>query len=80
MWTHQYDRSPMTTHSGFSADSLGETRFTSQGARQAADSADTSVGVSLAHADDLTLEARYDLQTAPQFMGQTVSLQVRKLF
>ncbi len=80
MWTHQYDRSPMTTNSGFSADSLGETRFTSQGARQAADSADTSVGVSLAHADDLTLEARYDLQTAPQFMGQTVSLQVRKLF
>lgn len=80
MWTHQYDRSPMTTHSGFSADSLGETRFTSQGARQASDSADTSVGVSLAHADDLTLEARYDLQTAPQFMGQTVSLQVRKLF
>lgn len=80
MWTHQYDRSPMTTNSGFSADSLGETRFTSQGARQASDSADTSVGVSLAHADDLTLEARYDLQTAPQFMGQTVSLQVRKLF
>ncbi len=80
MWSHQYDRSPMTTNSGFSADSLGETRFTSQGARQAADSADTSVGVSLAHADDLTLEARYDLQTAPQFMGQTVSLQVRKLF
>lgn len=80
MWSHQYDRSPMTTNSGFSADSLGETRFTSQGARQASDSADTSVGVSLAHADDLTLEARYDLQTAPQFMGQTVSLQVRKLF
>lgn len=80
MWTHQYDRSPMTTNSGFSADSLGETRFTSQGARQASDSADTSVGVSLAHADDLTLEARYDLQTAPQFRGQTVSLQLRKLF
>lgn len=31
MWTHQYDRSRMTTTSGFSADSLGETRFTSQG-------------------------------------------------
>ncbi|MTD26632.1 autotransporter family protein [Erwinia sorbitola] len=80
MWTHQYDRSPMTTNSGFSADSLGETRFTSQGARQASDSAETSVGVALAHADDLTLEARYDLQTAPHFDGQTVSLQVRKLF
>ncbi len=80
MWTHQYDRSRMTTTSGFSADSLGETRFTSQGASPAADSAETSVGVALAHDDDLTLEARYDLQTAPHFQGQTVSLQLRKLF
>jgi len=80
MWTHQYDRSRMTTTSGFSADSLGETRFTSQGASPAADSADTSVGLALSQADDLTLEARYDLQTAPHFQGQTISLQVRKLF
>lgn len=80
MWTHQYDRSPMKTSSGFSADSIGETRFTTSGASPAKDSAEASIGATLAHADDLSLEARYDLQAAPHFKGQTVSLQVRKLF
>lgn len=80
MWTHQYDRSPMKTSSGFSADSIGETRFTTAGASPAKDSAEASIGATLAHADDLSLEARYDLQAAPHFEGQTISLQVCKLF
>ncbi|SCK24678.1 autotransporter domain-containing protein [Vogesella sp. LIG4] len=80
LWTHQYNRSRMATTASYAADSTGETGFTTLGATPVADMGELALGVNLLKSDNLTLSARYDLQAAPHYMGQTISLRLRKLF
>ncbi|ABP62872.1 outer membrane autotransporter barrel domain (plasmid) [Enterobacter sp. 638] len=80
VWTHQYDSKQSTTNASYAADTIGETSFTTFGASPVEDTADLSLGTTVLNSDTLSVTARYTAQFGEQYQGQTVSLQVRKLF
>ena len=80
MWTHQYNPQRSSTSASYTADTVGETSFTTYGASPVEDTADLSLGATVLNSDTLSVTARYNVQLGEQYQGQTVSLQVRKRF
>jgi outer membrane autotransporter protein len=80
MWLHQYNDGRTGVTAQYAGDPLGETAFTSFGAKPIADMADLTVGATLMSADDLSVTARYGVQMAPEYTNQTLSLRLRQLF
>lgn len=79
-WIHQYDDRQMSSTATFGADSIGETQFTTKGAAPVKDMAGIAVGSTLYSAQDLTLDARYDVQAGERYQAHTFSLRLRKTF
>ena len=80
IWTHQYNPQRNSTNASYIAATAGETSFTTFGASPAEDTADLSLGATIAQSDTLSLNARYNVQLGEQYQAQTIALQVRKLF
>lgn len=80
MWLHQYNDDASGVTARYAADPVGETAFTSFGAKPIADMADLTVGATLLSSDDLSVTARYGVQLAPEYTNQTLSLRLRQLF
>lgn len=79
-WIHQYDNRQMEGIATYAADSIGETRFTTKGAAPVRDMAGVAVGSTLYDANNLSLDARYDLQAGERYQAHTFSLRLRKSF
>lgn len=79
-WIHQYDNRQMEGVATYAADSIGETRFTTKGAAPVRDMAGVAVGSTLYDANNLSLDARYDLQAGERYQAHTFSLRLRKTF
>lgn len=80
MWLHQYNDDAADVTAQYVADPVGETAFTSFGAKPIADMADLTLGATLMSSDDLSVTARYGVQMAPEYTNQTLSLRLRQLF
>lgn len=80
MWLHQYNDDASGVTAQYVGDPVGETAFTSFGAKPIADMADLTVGATLLSSDDLSVTARYGVQLAPEYTNQTLSLRLRQLF
>lgn len=80
MWLHQYNDDASGVTARYAADPVGETAFTSFGAKPIADMADLTLGATLLSADDLSVTTRYGVQLAPEYTNQTLSLRLRQLF
>lgn len=79
-WIHQYDNRRMTNNASYVADTLGETQFTTKGASPVKDMAGLAVGTTLYSANDLTIDARYDVQASDTYQAHTFSLRLNKSF
>lgn len=79
-WIHQYDNRQMEGVATYAADSIGETRFITKGATPVRDMAGVAVGSTLYDANNLSLDARYDLQAGERYQAHTFSLRLRKTF
>lgn len=79
-WIHQYDNRQVSSHATYAADAIGETSFITKGASPVEDMAGLAVGTTLYDANDLSLDARYDLQAGDRYQAHTFSLRLRKSF
>ncbi|WP_338534085.1 autotransporter domain-containing protein [Leclercia adecarboxylata] len=79
-WIHQYDNRQVSSHATYAADAIGETSFITKGASPVEDMAGVAVGTTLYNANDLSLDARYDLQAGDRYQAHTFSLRLRKSF
>lgn len=79
-WIHQYDNRQVSSHATYAADAVGETSFITKGASPVEDMAGVAVGSTLYDANDLSLDARYDLQAGDRYQAHTFSLRLRKMF
>lgn len=79
-WIHQYDNRQVSSHATYAADAVGETSFVTKGASPVEDMAGVAVGSTLYDANDLSLDARYDLQAGDRYQAHTFSLRLRKMF
>jgi outer membrane autotransporter protein len=80
MWTHQYNGGRASTGASFAADTAGETGFMIVGASPAQDTAELRLGANLIRSDSMNIALRYDLQAAPHYLSQALSLRLRKQF
>ncbi|NIY49335.1 autotransporter outer membrane beta-barrel domain-containing protein [Cedecea colo] len=79
-WIHQYDNNETRSTATYAADTVGETSFTSRGVAPVEDMAGVAIGSTLYDANDLSLDARYDLQAGERYQAHTFSLRLRKMF
>lgn len=79
-WIHQYDNRRMSNTATYAADTVGETQFTTKGASPVEDMAGLSFGSALYNVNDLSIDARYDLQAGEQYQAHTFSLRLNKSF
>jgi len=79
-WIHQYDNRQVSSHATYAADAIGETSFITKGASPVEDMAGVAVGTTLYDANDLSLDACYDLQAGDRYQTHTFSLRLRKSF
>lgn len=79
-WIHQYDNRQVSSHATYAADAIGETSFITKGASPVEDMAGLAIGSTLYDANDLSFDARYDLQAGDRYQAHTFSLRLRKSF
>ncbi|ELY6245982.1 autotransporter domain-containing protein [Cronobacter universalis] len=79
-WIHQYDNRRTSNTATYAADTIGETQFTTKGAAPVKDMAGVSVGSTMFNANDLSVDARYDLQAGERYQTHTFSLRLNKSF
>lgn len=79
-WIHQYDNRQVSSHATYAADAVGETSFITKGASPVKDMAGVAIGTTLYDANDLSFDARYDLQAGDRYQAHTFSLRLRKSF
>ena len=79
-WIHQYDNRQVSSHATYAADAVGETSFITKGAAPVEDMAGVAIGSTLYDANELSLDARYDLQAGERYQAHTFSLRLRKMF
>ncbi|MCU6669550.1 autotransporter domain-containing protein [Enterobacteriaceae bacterium H4N4] len=79
-WIHQYDNRQVSSHATYAADAVGETRFITKGASPVKDMAGLAIGSTLYDANELSVDARYDLQAGERYQAHTFSLRLRKSF
>ncbi|WP_449557021.1 autotransporter domain-containing protein [Huaxiibacter chinensis] len=79
-WIHQYDQHQVSSRASYAADAVGETSFSTKGASPVEDMAGVAVGTTLYEGNDLSFDARYDLQAGERYQAHTFSLRLRKTF
>ena len=79
-WIHQYDNRQVSSQATYAADAVGETSFITKGAAPVEDMAGVAIGSTLYDANELSLDARYDLQAGERYQAHTFSLRLRKMF
>jgi len=79
-WIHQYDDRQVSSRASYAADTVGETSFITKGAAPVEDMAGLAIGSTLYDANDLSFDARYDLQAGDRYQAHTFSLRLRKTF
>jgi len=79
-WIHQYDNRQVSSHATYAADAIGETSFITKGASPVEDMAGVAIGSTLYDANNLSFDARYDLQAGDRYQAHTFSLRLRKSF
>ncbi|HEY4316487.1 MAG TPA: autotransporter domain-containing protein [Herbaspirillum sp.] len=79
-WLHEYKNGAVQTGASFAADSTGSTAFVSQRATPAADVGVLNIGVTLVRKNNLSLTAKYALESGGGFLAQTGSVQARWQF
>ncbi|WP_312214231.1 autotransporter domain-containing protein [Pseudescherichia sp.] len=79
-WIHQYDDRQVSSRASYAADTLGETSFITKGASPVEDMAGLAIGSTLYDANELSFDARYDLQAGDRYQAHTFSLRLRKTF
>ena len=79
-WIHQYDDRQVSSRASYAADTIGETSFITKGASPVADMAGLAIGSTLYDANELSFDARYDLQAGERYQAHTFSLRLRKMF
>jgi len=79
-WIHQYDNRQVSSHATYAADAVGETSFITKGASPVKDMAGVAIGTTLYDANDLSFDARYNLQAGDRYQAHTFSLRLRKSF
>src|SRR5690606_36394087 len=79
-WIHQYDQHQVSSRASYAADAVGETSFSTKGASPVKDMAGVAVGTTLYEGNDLSFDARYDLQAGVRYQAHTFSLRLRKTF
>lgn len=79
-WIHQYDNRQVSSHATYAADTIGETSFITKGAAPVEDMAGLAIGSTLYDANELNVDARYDLQAGDRYQAHTFSLRLRKMF
>ncbi|MCG5045539.1 autotransporter domain-containing protein [Enterobacteriaceae bacterium 155047] len=79
-WIHQYDQHQVSSRASYAADAVGETSFSTKGASPVKDMAGVAVGTTLYEGNDLSFDARYDLQAGERYQAHTFSLRLRKTF
>jgi outer membrane autotransporter protein len=79
-WRHEYDNTRTQTTASFAADPTGQTSFTSLGASPVEDEAVVSLAVTLLHANNLSVTARYELDAGSGYLAQGGALRLRQLF
>lgn len=80
LWSHQFNKGRMSVVSSYASDTTGDTSFVTQGATPVQDTADLSLGATLARGNALSVSLRYDRQDGAHYHAQTVSLRLRKQF
>ncbi|HEY4316456.1 MAG TPA: autotransporter domain-containing protein [Herbaspirillum sp.] len=79
-WRHQFNRDAQKSVARFVSDPDGSTGFTSVGAAQVADTGVLALGVTLLHTSNLSLSAKYTLESASHFVAQSADLRMRYAF
>lgn len=79
-WIHQYDNRQVSSHATYAADTIGETSFITKGTAPVEDMAGLAIGSTLYDANELNVDARYDLQAGDRYQAHTFSLRLRKMF
>ncbi|WP_406549466.1 autotransporter domain-containing protein [Cronobacter malonaticus] len=79
-WIHEYDNRRTSNTATYAADTVGETQFTTKGAAPVKDMAGVSLGSTLFNANDLSVDARYDLQAGERYQAHTFSVRLNKSF
>lgn len=79
-WIHQYDDRQVSSRASYAADTIGETSFITKGAAPVEDMAGLAIGSTLYDANELSFDARYDLQAGDRYQAHTFSLRLRKSF
>ncbi len=79
-WIHQYDDRQVSSRASYAADTIGETSFITKGASPVEDMAGLAIGSTLYDANELSFDARYDLQAGDRYQAHTFSLRLRKTF
>jgi outer membrane autotransporter protein len=79
-WRHEFHDNALQTVSSFAADSSGATSFTTTGSTPLRDTGVLALSTTLTRSDNLTLTARYTLETARGYNAQTADLRLRYQF
>jgi outer membrane autotransporter protein len=79
-WRHEFHKDAQQSVASFAADASGSTGFTSLGPTPLADTAVLALGVTLMRSKNLTLSAKYTLETASGYVAQTADLRLRYQF
>ncbi len=80
LWRHEYIHTKQVTAADYTADDNGSAAFTARGPSPVQDSAILGVGLTMVRGDDLTLSAKYEVELADRFVGQTGRLRLRQTF
>lgn len=76
-WRHEYKDGRVQTGASFAADSTGSTAFVTQSAAPIANLGVLNLGLTLLQGKQLSLTARYTLESGGGYTAQTGSMQVR---
>lgn len=79
-WIHQYDNHQVSSSASYAADTIGETSFITKGASPVEDMAGVAIGSTLYDENELSFDARYDLQAGARYQAHIFSLRLRKMF
>lgn len=79
-WRHEYRNSRLQSVANYAADTTGATSFTTLAPSPVADTGVLTLGVTLKRSENLSLIARYTIEAASGYIGQTADVRLRWQF
>lgn len=79
-WRHEYRDTRMRSVANYALDTSGSTSFTAYGPTPTSDTGIMALAATLARKDNLSVTARYTVEAASGYMGQTADLRLRYEF